>query len=49
MSRFSPGSGARLPERDQGREFCGKPESHPYELVLAVEGSLADRLPAVIE
>ena len=23
---------------DAGREFCGKPESHPYELLLAVEG-----------
>jgi hypothetical protein len=23
---------------DNGREFCGKPESHPYELLLAVEG-----------
>jgi transposase InsO family protein len=22
---------------DNGREFCGKPESHPYELLLAVE------------
>lgn len=21
-----------------GREFCGKPESHPYELLLALEG-----------
>ena len=23
---------------DNGREFCGKPENHPYELLLAVEG-----------
>ena len=23
---------------DNGREFCGKPESHHYELLLAVEG-----------
>jgi hypothetical protein len=23
---------------DNGREFCGKLESHPYELLLAVEG-----------
>ena len=23
---------------DNGREFCGKPESHPYELLLSVEG-----------
>jgi transposase InsO family protein len=23
---------------DNGREFCGKPESHPCELLLAVEG-----------
>lgn len=23
---------------DNGREFCGKPESHPYELVLAMQG-----------
>lgn len=23
---------------DNGREFCGKPESHPYELLLALEG-----------
>ena len=23
---------------DNGRELCGKPESHPYELLLAVEG-----------
>jgi transposase InsO family protein len=23
---------------DNGREFCGKPESHPYQLLLAVEG-----------
>ena len=23
---------------DNGREFCGKPESHPYELLLAMEG-----------
>ena len=23
---------------DNGREFCGKPETHPYELMLAVEG-----------
>jgi len=23
---------------DNGREFCGKPESHPYELMLAMEG-----------
>jgi hypothetical protein len=23
---------------DNGPEFCGKPESHPYELLLAVEG-----------
>jgi transposase InsO family protein len=23
---------------DNGREFCGKPEQHPYELLLAVEG-----------
>ena len=23
---------------DNGREFCGKPDSHPYELLLAVEG-----------
>ena len=22
---------------DNGREFCGKPESHPYELLLALE------------
>ena len=22
---------------DNGREFCGKPESHPYELILAME------------
>jgi hypothetical protein len=22
---------------DNGRQFCGKPESHPYELTLAVE------------
>ncbi|MFC5300579.1 integrase core domain-containing protein [Azospira restricta] len=22
---------------DNGREFCGKPESHPYELLLAIE------------
>lgn len=22
---------------DNGREFCGKPESHPYELVLAMQ------------
>jgi transposase InsO family protein len=22
---------------DNGREFCGRPEQHPYELVLAVE------------
>ena len=21
---------------DNGRDFCGKPESHPYELLLAV-------------
>ena len=25
---------------DNGREFCGKPESHPYELLLAVEGKV---------
>lgn len=24
--------------RDNGREFCGKPDSHPYELLLALEG-----------
>lgn len=23
---------------DNGREFCGKPESHPFELLLAMEG-----------
>lgn len=23
---------------DNGREFCGKPEAHPYELLLAMEG-----------
>jgi transposase InsO family protein len=23
---------------DNGREFCGKPESHPFELLLALEG-----------
>jgi transposase InsO family protein len=23
---------------DNGREFCGRPEQHPYELLLAVEG-----------
>ncbi len=23
---------------DNGRELCGKPEQHPYELVLAMEG-----------
>jgi transposase InsO family protein len=23
---------------DDGREFCGKPESYPYDLLLAVEG-----------
>lgn len=23
---------------DNGREFCGKPEQHPYELLLAMEG-----------
>jgi transposase InsO family protein len=23
---------------DNGREFCGKPESHPYELLTAIEG-----------
>jgi transposase InsO family protein len=23
---------------DNGREFCGKPESHPYELMLTMEG-----------
>jgi len=23
---------------DSGREFCGKPDSHPYELLLALEG-----------
>ena len=23
---------------DNGREFCGKPEQHPYELLLALEG-----------
>ena len=23
--------------RSNGREFCGKPESHPYELLLAIE------------
>jgi len=23
---------------DNGREFCGKPQSHPYELLLAMEG-----------
>jgi transposase InsO family protein len=23
---------------DNGREFCGKPETHPYELLLALEG-----------
>lgn len=23
---------------DNGREFCGRPESHPYELLLAMEG-----------
>jgi transposase InsO family protein len=23
---------------DNGREFCGKPHSHPYELFLALEG-----------
>lgn len=23
---------------DNGREFCGKPEQHPYELMLAMEG-----------
>jgi transposase InsO family protein len=23
---------------DNGREFCGKPESHPYELLLAMDG-----------
>lgn len=22
---------------DNGREFCGRPEQHPYELLLAVE------------
>ena len=22
---------------DNGREFCGKPETHPYELLLAIE------------
>jgi len=22
---------------DNGREFCGRPESHPYELLLAIE------------
>jgi hypothetical protein len=22
---------------DNGREFCGKPRSHPYELLLAME------------
>lgn len=22
---------------DNGREFCGKPESHPYELLLAMD------------
>jgi len=24
--------------RDNGREFCGRPESHPYELLLGLEG-----------
>ena len=23
---------------DNGREFCGRPEQHPYELLLAIEG-----------
>jgi len=23
---------------DNGREFCGKPESHPFELLLSLEG-----------
>ena len=23
---------------DNGREFCGKPDSHPYELLLTMEG-----------
>jgi len=23
---------------DNGREFCGRPEQHPYELLLALEG-----------
>ena len=26
---------------DNGREFCGKPETHPYELMLAMEGPMA--------
>jgi hypothetical protein len=29
---------------DYGRDFCGRPEQHPYELVLAVKGIA--RLPA---
>jgi hypothetical protein len=28
---------------DSGREFCGKPESHPNELLLAVEASSTSR------
>jgi hypothetical protein len=27
-----------VPCSDNGREFCGKPERHPYELLPAVEG-----------
>ena len=26
---------------DNGREFCGKPTSHPFELLLAMEGNRA--------
>jgi len=27
---------------DNGREFCGRPESHPYKLMLALE-NVAER------
>lgn len=28
----------QLPDYNNGREFCGKAESHPYELLLAMHG-----------
>ena len=32
------GTPARVMLIDNSREFCGKPEQHPYELLLAMEG-----------